>query len=180
MTDIAHLYRLTSPSGKIYIGIAKNVRKRWQEHAYSALVGSKCALHAAIRKYGFSEFKKEVLVTSTFSYVKQLEIKTIAAFNSLAPAGYNLTAGGDGTHGYAHTDETKRRVSAAQKGRAFSEEHRRRLSEARKGKKMSDEQKQKIRTSVKAVVRTAEWCENISKAKRGVSPKRSEENLNAA
>ena len=165
--DTAHLYRLTSPSGRVYIGIAKNTRKRWQEHVQSARNGSRCVLHSAIRKYGFDNFKKEVLVTSTFAYVKDLEVKAIAAYGTMAPVGYNLTAGGDGTNGYAHTGETKQRVSAAQKGRTFTEEHKRRLSEARKGKTMSEEQKQKIRATVKAVPRSAEWCANISKAKKG-------------
>lgn len=150
----------------MYIGIAKNTRKRWQEHVHSSVTGSRCALHSAIRKYGFDSFKKEILVTSTFAYVKELEIKAIAAYDTMK-TGYNLTAGGDGTNGYAHTEETKQRVSAAQKGRTFTEEHKRKLSEARKGRKMSEEQKQKIRATVKAVPRSAEWCANISKAKKG-------------
>lgn len=163
---MAHLYRLTSPSGRCYLGIAKNVRKRWCEHAADARNGKGYALHAAIRKYGFDNFKKEILVTSTFAYVKELEVRAIAAYNTMV-GGYNLTEGGDGTNGYTHTAETKQRVSSVQKGRVFTEEHKRKLSEARKGKTMSEEQKQKIRAAVQAVPRSAEWCANISKAKKG-------------
>lgn len=168
MTEIAHLYRLTSPSGRTYIGIAKNVHKRWQEHSYDARCGSNCALHRAIRKYGFAKFKKEILVTSTFSYVKEMEIKAIAAYLTMVPAGYNMTAGGDGTFGRIATEAQKQRVSLAQKGRAFTDEHKLKLSLAHKGKTMPDETKQKIRATLKATPRKPEWGENISKAKRGV------------
>lgn len=169
MTETAHLYRLTSPSGRAYIGIAKNVRKRWQEHENASRCGSKCALHLAIKKYGFDKFTKEILVTSTFSYVKEMEVKAIAAYSTMVPAGYNMTAGGDGTFGRIATESQKQRMSLAHKGRAFTEEHKLKLSLAHKGKTMPDDQKQKIRATLKATPRGPEWGKNISKAKKGVS-----------
>jgi group I intron endonuclease len=169
MTNTAHLYRLTSPSGRAYIGIAKNVRKRWLEHSHAARCGSKCALHKAIRKYGFDNFKKEVLLISTFSYVKEIEIKAIAAYSTMVPAGYNMTAGGDGTFGRIASEAEKQRMSLAQKGRMLTEEHKIKLSLAHKGKTMPDAQKQKIRATLKATPRRPEWGKNISKAKKGVS-----------
>jgi group I intron endonuclease len=168
MTDVAHLYRLTSPSGKVYIGITKNVRKRWLEHSHAARCGSKCALHHAIRKYGFESFKKEVLVKSYFNYIKDLEIKAIEMYSTMIPHGYNMTAGGDGTIGYVFTKEDRQRKSLALKGRVFSDELKRKLSFAHKGKKMPEEQKQKIRATLKSIVRSPEWGGNISKAKKGV------------
>jgi group I intron endonuclease len=145
MTEIAHLYRLTSPSGRTYIGIAKNVHKRWQEHSYDARCGSNCALHRAIRKYSFDKFKKEILVTSTFSYVKEMEVKAIAAYSTMAPAGYNMTEGGDGTVGYIFTDEDRIKIGLAQKGRKHSEESKRARSKKLKGLPLSDETKQKLK-----------------------------------
>jgi len=168
MTETAHLYRLTSPSGKVYIGITKNTRKRWLEHSHAARCGSKCVLHKAICKYGFDSFKKEILLTSTFSYVKDLEVKAIAAYSTMIPAGYNMTAGGDGTVGYIFTDEDKMKIGLAHKGRKHSEESKKLRSEKQKGKTMPYETKQKIRATLKATPRKPEWGENISKAKRGV------------
>lgn len=145
MTNTAHLYRLTSPSGKVYIGIAKNVHKRWQEHALDAHRGSKCTLHKAIRKYGFDNFKKEILVTSTLSYVKEMEVKAIAAYSTMVPAGYNMTAGGDGTAGYIFTDEDKMKIGLVQKGRKHSEESKRLRSEKLKGLPLSEATRQKLK-----------------------------------
>jgi group I intron endonuclease len=169
MTETAHLYRLTSPSGKAYIGIAKNVRKRWLEHSHAARCGSKCALHKAIRKYGFDNFKKEILLISTFSYVKDIEVRAIAAYSTMIPAGYNMTTGGDGTIGFKHSEESKRLRSEKLKGRAFTEERKLKISSALKGRTLPDDLKQKIRATLKATPRRPEWGENISKAKKGVS-----------
>ena len=169
MTTVAHLYRLTSPSGRAYIGIAKNGKKRWQEHANASRCGSKCALHLAIKKYGFENFTKEILVKSYLDYAKDLEVKAIIAYSTMVPTGYNMTAGGDGAFGRIVTEEEKQRIASAQKGRAFTEEHKLKLSLARKGKTMPYEQKQKIRATLKATLRKPDWGKNISKAKKGVS-----------
>ena len=62
---IAELYRLTSPSNKQYIGIAKNgLQSRFTVHVSEAKSGSMTALHKAIRKYGPDAFVKEILVVS--------------------------------------------------------------------------------------------------------------------
>lgn len=113
---MAFLYQLTAPNGKAYLGITNHSpEQRWGGHLYSALKNSKLAIHCAIRKYGWDNFKKEVLVEGTFAYVKDLEVKAIAVFNTFAPNGYNLTKGGDGITGvtFKHTDEAKAKISAA-------------------------------------------------------------------
>ena len=105
---MAYLYRLTSPKGKSYIGVTSlPVERRWREHELAAGKKSNFAVHNAINKYGWENFKKEVLVVSDFDYIKNLEIKCISAFNTKYPNGYNLTDGGEGVIGYTHTEESK-------------------------------------------------------------------------
>ena len=48
---------------------------------------------------------------------------------------YNRTDGGEGSSGCIPSDETRRKLSEAGKGKTLSEEHRRKLSEASKGEK---------------------------------------------
>lgn len=60
------LYKLTSPSGKSYIGISsKGLDARWAKHVEHAL-GKRTAgaLYAALRKYGPGTFTREVLAES--------------------------------------------------------------------------------------------------------------------
>lgn len=166
--ETAYLYRFTSPSGKVYFGIAKSPKKRWLEHSQAARSGSDCVLHKAIRKYGLGSFKKEVLVKSDYDYVKSLEIKAIAAFGTLLPGGYNMTAGGDGTVGYVVSDEQKRVTAEKNRGQKRTPETCERISESLKGRALPEDVKQKIGKASSAVVRTQEWKARISSALKGV------------
>lgn len=143
---MAELYRLTSPSNKQYIGIAKNgLHRRFSVHVSEAKAGSTAALHKAIRRYGADSFIKEILVVGDYQYIKELEVKAIEAFDTMSPKGYNLTTGGDGTIGYRHTDFTKEKLSELTRIRMSNPECRNHLSKLNTGKKVSDETKEKIR-----------------------------------
>jgi hypothetical protein len=52
-------------NGKRYVGIiatsGKTINKRWREHCYEASYDSKKLLHRAIRKYGETAFRVEVI-----------------------------------------------------------------------------------------------------------------------
>lgn len=63
-----------------------------------------------------------------------------------------------------HSEETKRKISQANKGRVFSEEARRHMSEGQKGKTIPEETRQKIKNSLKKVEHTAEWNKKVSDA----------------
>ena len=94
------IYLIKSPDGKPYIGYTKQkVNYRWSKHHNLAMKGSdklQCrVLGAAIRKYGCENMTKEVIQECDLHEMKELEIKYIAQYNSLAPNGYNLTKGGD-------------------------------------------------------------------------------------
>jgi len=180
MTKQAYLYKLTSPSGKCYIGISVDVKKRWGEHKSAAACGLAGALYNAIRKYGWDSFVCEVICESSFEDIKNKEIETIKQLNTFIPNGYNMTRGGDGTLGVLKSEEVIRKISEKQKNRKFTDEHRAKISAALKGRKLPEEIKRKIGEASARVVRTPEWCAKISKAKKGVVPKRFERIQNAA
>jgi predicted GIY-YIG superfamily endonuclease len=94
MAQIFSIYRLTSPSGRTYVGYTgQPVKERVRQHVVKALNGMKHPLSAAIRKYGFDSFVVEVLSThETSEEAFAEEIRQIAAH----PKGYNLSPGGDG------------------------------------------------------------------------------------
>jgi len=136
---MAELYCLTSPSGKQYIGIAKNAKLRWNNHKAHAKAGTDTYLYRAIRHHGFESFEKKVLVIGDFDYIKYLEPLAIHAFCTKSPFGYNLTNGGDGTTGYKHTEQYKKEQSIRTAKRMESAEAREILRQANIGKKQSDE-----------------------------------------
>ena len=55
---------------------------------------------------------------------------------------HNRTDGGDGSSGVVVSEETKRKMSKARKGKSFSEEHKRKISEAKKNQ--TEETRKKI------------------------------------
>ena len=116
------LYKLTSPSGKSYIGITTaTALSRWANHVRHATKSrARGPLYAAIRKYGPSAFVVDVLAhADTWESLCALELSAIAEHGTLSPAGYNLTAGGDGVVGMApeakqrHRDNTSTGTKAA-------------------------------------------------------------------
>jgi hypothetical protein len=57
---------------------------------------------------------------------------------------HNRTDGGEGISGLVHSNESKKRMSKAHKGKILSEEHKRKIGEINKGKTLSEEHKIKI------------------------------------
>ena len=112
MNGTYSVYKHTSPSGKVYIGITSmNPKARWK-------AGYKdChAFYNAIQKYGWESIKSEVLFTGlTKDDACAKEIELIAQFNSTNPKyGYNISRGGVATMlGVSVSDSTRQKLSKA-------------------------------------------------------------------
>ena len=132
------IYRLTCrETGKSYVGVTrKRPEQRWREHADTAERGASTLLHRAIRKYGFDSFDGEVLQTEEGSSEAMFaaEVSYIAQCGTIAPGGYNLTRGGEGTLGHKMSPEGKERLSALRTGTKASPETRAKMSRTRKGR----------------------------------------------
>ena len=92
-----YIYKVTNlMNGKIYIGKTNNFTKRKLEHTrYDINNGN--IFHKALKKYGESNFKWEIIDTCTgLDQINKLEKYYIKKFNSYKPNGYNMTKGGDG------------------------------------------------------------------------------------
>ena len=105
------IYKITSPSGKIYIGRTKSLESRMAQHKYEAKSGRKDqVIHIAIRKYGWENMEVEVLAKAPSSEIKLLEehfIKNYDAVNIGYNSSYNTTRGGDQWEGRKDTEEYK-------------------------------------------------------------------------
>lgn len=167
------VYLITNKlNNKKYIGCTtKGYLQRFEAHLEkSRQKGKKEAIHKAMAKYGTHNFEVSLIEScQTNEEMFALEKKWIEHYKSFGSEGYNLTVGGEGTMGHTmsqsqknrlrslrtgtkHTEESKRKMSLARRGKSFSDSHKKALSKAqlgsknhRWGKVMSDEQKQKLR-----------------------------------
>lgn len=180
------VYKHTSPSGKVYIGITSQpVNGRWRKG--EGYKGNEY-FYRAITKYGWDSFVHEVLYEGLGKEeAEKIEIDLIAFYKSnLRRYGYNIENGGNviGTHsqetkdkiaaariGSKHTDETKRKIGDKNRGRIPSEETRRKMSETRKGKThvCPEETKRKLSELHKGMKATEETRRKMSAAMKGKS-----------
>lgn len=123
------VYKHTAPNGKVYIGITfRNPETRWQHGtAYKHNV----YFTNAIEKYGWDNFTHEILFEGlTKEQAEANEIELIAFHKSNDRRyGYNIENGGN--HNGKHSEETKRKISLAQKGKPRPESHRVKSAEER-------------------------------------------------
>lgn len=128
------VYKHTSPNGKVYIGItSKNPEKRWNNGT-----GYKTNTYFwnAIQKYGWDNFKHEIIATDLPSEAAyELEIKLIAEHDSTNPTkGYNHSTGGEViTKGVVPSEECRKKISDKLTGRTLSEQTKEKLKIAQKG-----------------------------------------------
>lgn len=142
------VYRHIAPNGKCYIGITcQPLEQRFQ--GGRGYVKSS-AFYRAIKKYGWENFKHEVLETG-LSHLDacEKEREYIAKYRSLTTEfGYNLETGG--RSGHRMSEESRRKLSEAHIGKRMpppSEECRKKISRALTGRTLSPEHKAKISKS---------------------------------
>lgn len=96
-------------NGMRYIGMTKNLKSRWNNHANAVYYGSK--LHEAIRSEGKDNFEFTHLADCfTRKDAELLEKTFIDDMDTKYPNGYNLTGGGYGTSGRPFTDKQMDRM----------------------------------------------------------------------
>lgn len=155
------VYKITNKiNNKVYIGKSKDPLKRFRIHLKIAKGGKEKyprkfqAIHAAIVKYGIYNFYFEIIKElETESESFDFEMKTILELKENKIPNYNLSDGGEGNSGWHHTDEAKKKMSIARRGKKFTTEHKLALSMAQSGELHSQYGKHQ----------SIEWKENKGK-----------------
>lgn len=175
---ICGIYKITSPSGKIYIGQSVDILNRVKSYR-TANCKYQRLLYNSIKKYGWDNHNFEIVCITDESQLDSLEVYYINLYNSFdSNNGLNLSHGGKAFR--KHSMESRKKMSETRKGRTLSEErkeklrgkrgkqknkrtleHRQKLSkpkteetknkirQAHLGKKLSEETKLKISNSKK-------------------------------
>ncbi len=183
---ICGVYKITHiASGKSYIGISKDINRRWAEHKVSKSKNNG-GIHEAMEKHGIDAFSWQIIEQCNVSLLQDREAHWIAVFDTYRN-GYNLTSGGQynkeisyesrkkmsnrkkGTKlssetlkkliGRKQSQESIEKSRLSRTGIKFSEESKKKMSAAHLGKKLSPETKKKISEKTKEALMNKKLAE---------------------
>jgi group I intron endonuclease len=183
------IYKITSPSGKIYIGQSVNILSRINKYKNAKCVTQPIILKS-ILKYGWDNHVFEIVCECEQSELNEKERYYQEIFDCISKNGLNCMLTNTRTKsGKARqetidkltgrklpestrekmrnrksTQETRNKISAALTGRELSEETKRKISESNSGKKRTQEYIDKM----KLRIMSEETKEKIKIAKKGM------------
>lgn len=191
-TKIIGVYTITcTANGRVYVGSSIDVQRRLRQHTnmLSRNGHSNTHMQRAWNKYGAAAFMFVIVdvcaAAGDLLPVEKRWIERLDAVNN----GFNQKSNPASSLGvkwsdearyrqsitmrgksHPHSEESKRNISAALRGREFSEEHRGKISKAMTGKPLSEEARRKISAAFrgkKTGPKSDETKRKLSDAKRG-------------
>lgn len=161
-----YIYKITSPSGKIYIGSTYDFNRRFREYKYL-----KCKkqpkIYNSLNKYGFDNHTIEVIEEPSLDIMLEREVYWGEYYEVLSSKGLNLALPKFGDTYSTVSEETRLKMSESAKGKVHSEESKLKMSNAHKGKVLSEETKRKISLTNKGNVISEEHKKKVSEANMG-------------
>lgn len=101
------IYKITSPSGKVYIGKSINIEKRWDVYLKIYGCEQQVKLFNSLCKYGSINHIFEIIEECSIEQLNEREIYYIKLYDSINN-GLNLTEGGDGGNLNEESEELRR------------------------------------------------------------------------
>ena len=197
---ICGIYKIESPSGRIYIGQSVDIERRWDHHMGMRDAYKHTILYRSFAKYGADKHSFEILEECPKEKLNERERYYIEKYDTFETKhGLNLTKGGDRAvlskrtrdkisrakkgkpipHliGFKHSQETKDKLAELAKGNTnslgknHSEETKEKLRQANLGKNISEETREKLSKASKGRKYPPEFGERVSLAQIGTKPK---------
>ena len=169
-------------NNKKYIGITKtSVNKRWGRDGCGYRSDKQSVFCRVLQKYGWDNFEHVILYENlSQDEACNMEIKLIKEYKTQdSNFGYNVQPDGQlGNDGVVFSEESKKKMSEAHKGKKLTDEHKKKISEGCKGHNPcvhSEETKEKLSRINTGKTLSDDTKNKISKTLTGI--KRSKETL---
>ena len=156
------IYKITSPSGKVYVGQSINVEKRFQ--GYKALrCKGQPRLFNSLKKYGYDKHKFEILCECSIEELNEKERYYQDLYSVLNGKGLNCVLTKSSDRYVVISKETRLKMSIASKGRIVSEETRIKKSIITKNQSIETKIKRAISNTGK---KRTQYTKDIMNAKK--------------
>ena len=166
------VYIHTAPNGKMYIGqTSQKPEARWNNgRGYCRRIKGKYAqplMARAVHKIPWEYWEHEVVYEGLTAEEANIyeEWLIYLAWSDNPEYGYNIRKGGSNS---GLSEETKKKIGDANRGKKISEEQKSRLREANTGKKASEETKRKLSKIHKNKPLSEEHKKKISEKRKGI------------
>lgn len=168
MIKIIGIYKITSPSGKVYIGQSIDIKKRIRHYRSKNECKKQRRLFYSFKKYGFNNHKFEVIEECSVEKLNERERYWQEYYDVIGDNGLNcvLTETNDksgktsedtlailrqkqsgknnGMYGKKHSEETKEKMRQKALGRKASDQARLNMSKSHKNRIVSNETRIKL------------------------------------
>jgi hypothetical protein len=162
----AYTYIIKCPNGKSYYGYRSANRVSPEDDLWKVYFTSSKRIKELREQYDDAEFDASVDKTfKTAEEAHEYETKFLTE-NDCVHSDDWLNEGCFPV--FVMTDETKKKLSEAQKGKKLSDDTKKKMSEAHKGMKASDDTKKKLSEAHKGVKLSDEHRKNISEGRKGM------------
>ena len=160
------IYKITSPSKKVYIGQSLDIERRFNRYK-NLDCKFQPIIYNSLKKYGFNKHKFEILCECDIEELNDKERYYQDAFSAIGKNGLNCRLTTTSDRSGKMSEETKLKMSEAQKGKKQSDETKLKISEANKGNKHSEETKFRMSEGKKGNKHSKETKLKISEAQKG-------------
>lgn len=143
---MAGIYKIVSPSGRVYIGQALNLNKREVSYKYGNYYGQK-RLIVSVKKYGWEDHKFSVIEECNVSELNNRERYWQDYYDVLSDKGLNCKLTNSTDKSGVLSTETKDKIRNSLVGKTHSEERKLNQSKAQIGKKRDLSHVEAIRLS---------------------------------
>jgi len=131
MESICGIYKITSPSNKIYIGQSQDIKKRWKGY-FKLYCKQQTKLYRSFLKHGVENHKFEILHYCNLEDLYYFERQFGVVYDTIKN-GLNCNLPGAGELKGFVSEETRQKISEGNKGKKLSEKTKKKMSESQKG-----------------------------------------------
>jgi group I intron endonuclease len=160
------IYKITSPSGKVYVGQSVNIEDRIKKYA-SCSCKLQVRLYSSIKKYGWDNHVFEVIEECDKDQLNTRERYWQDKYECIGKKGLNCILTNSNDSRKVISDEMKARISNSVKGFKHTEEAIQKIKKGLIGRPVSIQTRLKISESNKGTVFSKERRDKISKALTG-------------